>query len=360
MEKVKRKNGLKYREKVYFNNKCITSPWFNRKQEAKVWKREKLLERDRINALGISYIPDITLNEFLEIFIINKQGLAKRTIDGYASCIKLYIKPNLGHVKLSKIRLQHGETLKVSLLKTGLSVTRVNNILNVMKIIFKEAVRTENLLKSPFNNLKFIPKQERTLDYWLPTEVHKFLYSSLESHYYPVYLVCLNTGLRKGEICGLFWDCIDFKNRQIIVKRTVDRYGLKESTKSKKVRNIPMNDTVYEFLHEHFKNRQSLKYVFTTPHGKPIDYQHFTFRIFNRDMEKAKVRSIRFHDLRTTFASNFCMNGGDIYALSKILGHSSVEITQQKYAHLHPSFMEREINILNFSPELELQNFKVL
>ncbi len=360
MEKVKRKGGFKYREKVYFGNKCIKSPFFDRKHDAKVWKREKLTERDQLKSMGINYIPEIALKDFVQIFLNNKQGLARRTIDSYKSCINLYIEPYFGHMKVSKIRVQNAEQFKLELLNKNLSPTRINNILNVLKIIFKEAVRTEYLLKSPLTNFKFIPKQEKALEYWLPSEIQRFLTSVSKSHYFPIYLLCLNTGMRKGEVCGLLWDCIDFDNRQIIIRRSVDRYGLKESTKSNKIRNIPMNDTVFNLFNELKNNKQCLKYVFTTPLGNPIDYQHFGHRCFNQDLLKSDVRKIRFHDLRTTFASNFCMNGGDIYALSKILGHSNVEITQKKYAHLHPKFLEREINIVNFSPDLALKNFKVI
>ena len=358
MEKVKRKSGFKFREKIYMNGKTVLSPFFTRKHDAKLWKREKLAERDRLNALGINYIADITLQQYIETFLLNKSGLAKRTIDCYKSSINLYILPLLGHMKLSKLRLQNGEDIKLHLVKKGLSAVRTNNILNVLKIICKEAVRSENLLKSPFDNLKFVPKQDRDLTYWLPREISSFLRVTVNDELALLYLIALNTGLRKGELCGLCWDCINFDTRQITIKRTMDRYGLKERTKSNKIRVVPMNDTVYTALYNQSLQKKNLEYVFVSNKGHALDYQHISYRHFNKSIEKAKVRKIRFHDLRTTFASNYCMSGGDIYALSKILGHSSVDITQQTYAHLHPNFMEKQINIVNFSPDLALDNLR--
>jgi site-specific recombinase XerD len=50
-------------------------------------------------------------------------------------------------------------------------------------------------------------------------------------------------------------------------------------------------------------------------------------------LERAKISNFRFHDLRHTFASWYMMNGGDLYELAKILGHSNIKMTE-RYAKL--------------------------
>jgi integrase/recombinase XerD len=66
------------------------------------------------------------------------------------------------------------------------------------------------------------------------------------------------------------------------------------------------------------------------------------FRPFKAAVLRAEVaKNLRIHDLRHTFAGLFLASGGDIFKLSKILGHSSVAITQQVYAHLHPDAVRR-------------------
>jgi len=57
---------------------------------------------------------------------------------------------------------------------------------------------------------------------------------------------------------------------------------------------------------------------------------------------------IRFHDMRHTFASQFVMNKGDIYTLQKLLGHTSVTMTQ-RYSHLSEEFMQGAANVVSFS-----------
>ena len=349
METFKNKSGTKYREKVYFNGKAVVSPLFQNKTHAKKWKRVKLAERDKLNAMGVEYCGEIQLSKFANIFLANKIGLANRSIESYKNSLDQHILPFCGNLKLNKIKLKHGESLKVLLLGKDLSISRINNILNVFKIVLNDAVRTEQLIKSPFTNLSFIPKQERELNYWLPAEVNKFIQSNKDDFYLNLYLLTINLGLRLSEVIGLRWKSISLDQRTITVQEIMTRQGLQSFTKSKKIRYLPMNDTVFSILNEMSTNKNSLEFLFQGKNGKEIDFQHFTQRSFYRAVDRAGVKRIRFHDLRTTFASNFVMNGGDIYALSRLLGHSSVQITQDKYAHLHPSFLASQSSIVNFS-----------
>ncbi len=76
-----------------------------------------------------------------------------------------------------------------------------------------------------------------------------------------------------------------------------------------------------------------------------VDHLFRDLRVF---MKRAEVQKIfRFHDLRHTFASHFMMNGGNIYDLQKILGHTSLEMTQ-RYAHLAPEQLVRASNVVSF------------
>jgi len=68
-----------------------------------------------------------------------------------------------------------------------------------------------------------------------------------------------------------------------------------------------------------------------------------------RGRARRPVEEVPPHDLRHTFAGLFLASGGDIFKLSKILGHSSVAITQQVYAHLHPSAFAEDYSRVSFA-----------
>jgi len=74
------------------------------------------------------------------------------------------------------------------------------------------------------------------------------------------------------------------------------------------------------------------------------------FRPFKAAVLRAGLpKQLRLHDLRHTFAGLFLASGGDIFKLSKILGHSSVAITQQVYAHLHPDAFAEDYSRVAFA-----------
>ena len=82
--------------------------------------------------------------------------------------------------------------------------------------------------------------------------------------------------------------------------------------------------------------------------GEEFNIRHISDRLFKKDIERAGVKRIRFHDLRTTYACNFMMSGGNIYDLSKILGHSSVDMTTKKYAFLSADYLQQASEIISF------------
>jgi integrase len=199
--------------------------------------------------------------------------------------------------------------------------------------------------------------------YWLSHEVLAFLNVVQSDQHYALYVTALNTGMRRGELLGLQWDKVDFPNKQIEVSRIRDRYGIKNTTKTGKIVFIPMNDIVIKTLLTLKQEARALDFVFVELNGKQIDLEHVSNRPFKKAIEKAQVRPIKFHNLRSTFAANFCMNGGDVYTLSKILNHSSVEMTSKKYAHLHPSYLLNAIQNVAFeanSPDLAHNHLRVV
>ncbi len=87
-----------------------------------------------------------------------------------------------------------------------------------------------------------------------------------------------------------------------------------------------------------------------------MDHLYRDLRVFLKRAHIDKV--FHFHDLRHTFASHFMMNGGNIYDLQKILGHTSLEMTQ-RYAHLAPEHLVRASNVVSFGSKFERVNLEV-
>lgn len=140
---------------------------------------------------------------------------------------------------------------------------------------------------------------------------------------YPVIVCALHTGMRRGEILGLRWENIDL-NVAII-------YILK--SKSGKARELPITPQLAEVFRSMKPNAE----------GDVFELPVVTLkRHFAKALQKAGIANFRFHDLRHTFASHFVMSTGDLPALQRLLGHSSLKMTQ-RYAHLSKAHLDREM-----------------
>jgi site-specific recombinase XerD len=111
-----------------------------------------------------------------------------------------------------------------------------------------------------------------------------------------------------------------------------------------------MNPEVRDVLDKVWRTQTDPKYVFVAANGRPFNPDHFSKRHLRKALTKAGVREITFHVLRHTYASNFVMNGGSIYDLQKILGHTKVEMTMI-YAHHSPEHLKGAIETVRFSKD---------
>ncbi len=348
----KKKNGTtSYRVKVYVEGRQVTKT-FTRKRDAELWKQQMIVDRER----GVLKLENaqcqFSFSEFCDQWIETKAlQIARKTLDSYHCILRNHLRPVLGKKKLPDIGMKEANQLVALLSHLGKSPKGINMILGLLKAMLNDAVRWELLPHNRIQGLRTLKVPPRTARYWMPEDIQRFLAANRGSELYELWVVALNTGMRRGELGGLCWDKVDFQNRLIHVARQRDRHGLKESTKTaSSFRYVPMNEACRVVLEDLKAQGRHPDFVFTYRSGEPIDVQHLTERCFREAMERAGVPRIRFHDLRGTFAANVCMApDGDLYGLSKILGHSSVDMTVKRYAHLHNDFLKKVAGSVNFT-----------
>jgi integrase len=353
IEEIKRKNGSYFRARIYGADGSRKSKSFPNKTLAKEWERRILRERDEEEATGLIVKDSITLEEFAERWL--KESVAIRLADStqarYRQILQTHLIPALGKIALKDLRSEHAEHLVAWLKRNGHAPKGISNILGVLITLLNQALDWHCLARNPLASFKPVKEPELHFDYWTAPEIRQFLNANLHDPLHSLYLVALNTGMRRGEPCALQWDRVDFIRNQLIVSRSPSRYGLKETTKSGRKRYVLINPSVKEILQKIFRAQKG-KFVFSEENGEPIDAQHLP-----RDFVKAQTKAgfmklIRFHDLRHTFASHFMMNGGNIYDLQKILGHSSLEMTQ-RYGHMSRDHLAEATQIVAFQADAE-------
>ena len=157
-------------------------------------------------------------------------------------------------------------------------------------------------------------------------------------------LLSLFMGLRIGELCGLKWEDIDFQNKILHIKRTVQRISSPNGNrKTKVIISTPKSETSFrsvaipDFLMEYFEMfRNSDNFFILSGADKPVEPRAIQYR-YKKILQSAEIENHNFHKLRHTFATNCAENGYDVKTLSSVLGHNSVNLTLNQY--VHPDFV---------------------
>ena len=296
------------------------------------------------------YTVGIWMDEWFEnVAKIKVRASSHQTYKGY---IDNHIKPNIGNIPIEKLTTMDLQKFYRKLLTKGrverieakdqpkgLSAKTVRNINQVISSAMDLAVAQKIIPANPTNACA-LPKIEHQEMQTIPAEqLQAFLQEAKATGVYEMYYIELATGLRRGELLGLKWQDIDWKNGLIKVRRQVARVDgqIKEAPLKTKnsYRTVTISQQALEVLKAQ-KKKTNDAYVFPSPNGGPISPDSVN-NMLKRVLERAGIPKIRFHDLRHTFATIALQNGVDIKTVSGMLGHFSAGFTLDTYAHVTTS-----------------------
>jgi len=240
--------------------------------------------------------------------------------------------------ELRKITPLMVEKLRASRLKIGNTKSTCNRYLALLKRMFNLAIEEGYLEKNPVSKVKLYSEKDTLIERILTDEEEKRLMETSSNHLKSIFIVAINTGMRRGEILNLQWIQIDFRMKRLRV----------EKTKSGKMRYIPMNDILFDELLKLRDRKNQNPYVFfNLETGSPFT----TIKTaFNAACRRAKIQGLRFHDLRHTFATRLVEKGVDISTLQDLLGHSDISTTQ-RYVHSNDERKRKAVELLSENSE---------
>lgn len=279
--------------------------------------------------------------------------LQPRTVSIYYYATKKNILPELGSIKVSKLRAEQLQAFYSKKLAEGLSERYVLNLHNrvytFLKVAKKWGMVSRNVAKDAIP-----PKpKDKKVTVLTVEQAHIFLDGVREDRLYPLYVCALVMGLREGELLALEWSDVDFINRRLKVNKSQQYItGKGISTKTPKtetsVRDIPMPDLAYEALIEHRQDTMGTGRLFTTSKGTPF-FPRNILKYFQRELERLGLPKIPFHNLRHSCASFHLAAGTSPKFVQELLGHTTVAFTLRKYSHLLPGVAEEAVEKLNRS-----------
>lgn len=304
--------------------------------------RVKLDEKRSYNRETFSKCS-LMFGELADLWIDSiKNTVKESTYSNYMMKLEKHIFPALGSIKYEKLTVKFLNKFLSDKISGGLSTKYVFDIGSLIKSVTRFARR-----KLGFEDkaeLLSLPKREiRPERPLLSSSQQNKLVSSLLNSTNPSdvgILLSVATGIRIGELCALKWSDIDLKKRIITVNKTIQRIKNYSGNTATKIvitppksktseREIPIQDFMIPIL-KRVKSGDDC-YLLT---GKILFAEPRTMQYrFKSLLKRLELPTINFHILRHMFATKCISVGFDVKTLSEILGHSSVEITLNRYVH---------------------------
>lgn len=304
----------------------------------------------------------ITFLEALDKWLKYKSNILEpNTIDNYKLTINKHLIPFFKNKNISSINKEDIENYIETKKSEGLSNNTINHHLSYMSSLFNYCCKN-NLVN--YNVLQLIEKLSK--DKYVPS----FLSTSNALKFCSIFkddiielcvMSAIFLGLRRSEVLGLKWSCIDWNNKTIHINCTLVTTSkgciVKNNTKSKSSkRTLYIPDVLFfkfkqryaEVLYYKHKykiayNNKYIDFIFTHKNGNIILPDYLSRRFKNIQLQNDLI-PIRFHDLRHSCGVILHELGYSLADISKWLGHSSISITSDIYVHLSD---ERKRNIAN-------------
>ena len=251
------------------------------------------------------------------------------------------------YVKDSQKLINHPERRRD--FRQNVSITTINNYLRNINVFFVWLEGQYLLDKNPMKNIKQLRNSRKPKEF-LSDESFKKLVTSLDKSYFPEHrdfamiVLMFDTGMRLGECSRLLVSDLDMYGHKIHLRE--------EETKGRKGRTVYFSPKTERVLRRwlQFKDRYTeTDYVFPSKRdGSPVEVTGFETN-FTRYLNRFGIaEKVSPHCLRNNFAKRCLMNGMDLYSLSRILGHSSVTVTEQAYLDLNDD--DLGMRYQNFAP----------
>ena len=299
----------------------------------------------------------MTLGQWLDIWVAEYLGSVKpKTVESYHCQIRNHIKPALSAVKLEALTAPMIQSFYNRLYQSkedggvGLSAKSVGIVHGVLHKALQQAVSIGYIRFNPADACE-LPRVERKEINPLDDEAIASFMKAIQGHRFEaVYLTMLFTGMRRGETCGLKWDCVNLEKGTILINKQLQNIPGKpgefrlSSTKNSKGRSITLAKSVVDVLKRYKVQQAEARllagplwndegYVFTDEVGHHMS-PNTLYHNYTRLVTSIGLPDARLHDLRHSYAVAALRAGDDIKTVQGNLGHHTASFTLDVYGHV--------------------------
>ena len=269
------------------------------------------------------------------------------TVSTYNYTLFHYVVPLIGTCCLEELTTQRISEFVQELREKNLEARTVNGILRILKMMLRFAEEREYRVPDhcEIRNLKERGKQAGILSQEEQRRLEVFLREDQDRTREGIragIILSLYTGLRIGEVCALKWEDIDLSEGMLYVRKTISRvqsFDQKESRRTRIEIGMPKTENSFRqiplpaFLRIYLRKiRKGPDCYLLTARRKYMEPRAYQYQ-YKKIMRELVLEQCNYHMLRHTFATRCIEAGFDLKSLSEILGHASVNITLNRYAH---------------------------
>jgi integrase len=310
----------------------------------------------------------------LRYWLSTQTEIRETTRFNYTRDVESFLIPHLGKICMADLdydRLKDGFDRIAA--DTGIAPSSLQHLRSTLRTALSHAVREGVLTSNPARKLRIPGGPKPVAQVWTPRRVQQwrqtgerpavavwtvghlaaFLTTVLGDRFFALWWLVALRGLRRGEAAGLRWEDIDFKHRQLYIRRNRSTAGHRvvegPPKTSAGLRVIALDRHTIAILKTHLRRQLEQRaariaagndwyesgYVFLRPDGRPVHPGYLTRR-FGELVKRADVPPVRLHDLRHGAASLAHETGADLKTEQDLLGHSSIVTTADTYTSVLP------------------------
>ena len=305
----------------------------------------------------------LTVGQWLDIWQRDYLGSVKpKTVLNYSQNIRNHLKPAMGAIKLDALDAPTIQKLYNSLSEDHAPKT-VKNLHGVLHKALQQAVKVGYLRFNPADACE-LPRMERKEIKPLDDAAIAAFIRAVQGHRFEaVYLTMLFTGMRRGEVCGLTWDCVDLERGTITINKQLQNVPGQPGefrlvpTKNDKGRTITAAASVVKLLKQHrtqqLRDRlragpvwQDTGFVFCNEAGEHLS-PNTVYHNYKRLAASIGLPDARLHDLRHSYAVAALRAGDDIKTVQGNLGHHAAAFTLDVYGHVTEEMKQASADRMN-------------
>lgn len=312
--------------------------------------RKESRERERQSALEAAQIK--TLRQYGETVYMPALTVrcAETTRSSYQGNLDNWIYPALGDIKMPEITTAQIEALLTSMQAQGKSHGTVIKVYTVLQGVFKKAYKTDVIDRNPMDKVERPKprKDENTTQEAAActTDEIIYLWDCLEKEplkWRALVRLLIDTGMRRGECCGLRWKDVDFKNNTVTISGnlcyTPEKGVYMDTPKNRKFRIVDVDPAVMALLRQLRQDQAKTtisQYVFTKEGSAEPMHPQSPTGYLGKFQKKYGIDHLHPHKLRHSFASIAITSGADVASVSEKIGHADKAITLRMYTHSNP------------------------